>query len=184
MTEMLEKAAKAQNLEFSPYQVFTREEWARLRADTLMTLAAAELRQLSGVIEEPSVSEVEEIYLPMSRLLNLYAGASQQLHAVISDFLGKNSGKVPFIIGLAGSVAVGKSTVARVLRALLARWPNTPRVDLVTTDGFLKPNHELQALGIMHRKGFPESFNTAQLLNFLADVKAGRPRVEAPVYSH
>ncbi|MEZ5909584.1 MAG: type I pantothenate kinase [Hyphomicrobiaceae bacterium] len=181
---MLEKAAKAQNLEFSPYQVFTREEWARLRADTLMTLAAAELRQLSGVIEEPSVSEVEEIYLPMSRLLNLYAGASQQLHAVISDFLGKNSGKVPFIIGLAGSVAVGKSTVARVLRALLARWPNTPRVDLVTTDGFLKPNHELQALGIMHRKGFPESFNTAQLLNFLADVKAGRPRVEAPVYSH
>ncbi|MCB1019832.1 MAG: type I pantothenate kinase, partial [Acidobacteria bacterium] len=126
----------------------------------------------------------EEIYLPMSRLLNLYAGAWQQLHAVISYFLGKNSGKVPFIIGLAGSVAVGKSTVARVLRALLARWPNTPRVDLVTTDGFLKPNHELQALGIMHRKGFPESFNTAQLLNFLADVKAGRPRVEAPVYSH
>ena len=170
--------------EFSPFQAFSRAEWAALRADTPMTLTSSDLEQLSGVIEEPSLDEVETIYLPMSRLLNLYAGAAQQLHAVTSRFLGRSDGKMPFIIGIAGSVAVGKSTVARVLRALLARWPNTPRVDLVTTDGFLKPNSELQARGLMERKGFPESFNTFQLLSFLAAVKAGRPMVEAPLYSH
>jgi type I pantothenate kinase len=149
-----------------------------------MTLLPEELNQLSGLMEELSVGEVEEIYLPLSRLLNLYVGAAQELHAVSSRFLGRKDGKVPFIIGVAGSVAVGKSTTARVLKALLARWPNHPRVDLMTTDGFLLPNEELERRGIMNRKGFPESFDTAALLNFLAGVKSGQARVEAPVYSH
>ncbi|HUJ38021.1 MAG TPA: type I pantothenate kinase [Hyphomicrobium sp.] len=172
------------NLQFSPYRVFTREEWARLRADTPMTLEENELEQLSGLIEELSVEEVEQIYLPMSRLLNLYVAAAQQLHSVSSKFLGRTDGKVPFIIGVGGSVAVGKSTTARVLKALLARWPDHPRVDQITTDGFLLPNAELEQRELMERKGFPESFDTARLLNFLADVKSGVARVEAPVYSH
>jgi type I pantothenate kinase len=172
------------NLEFSPYRLFTRDEWARLRADTPMTLVPRELEQLSGLIDELSMEEVEQIYLPLSRLLNLYVAASQELHAVSTRFLGRRDGKVPFIVGVAGSVAVGKSTTARVLRALLARWPDHPHVDLVTTDGFLLPNEELSRLGIMNRKGFPESFDTARLLNFLAAVKSGHDRVEAPVYSH
>ena len=171
-------------LQFSPYQVFSREDWARLRADTPMTLAPKELEELSGLIEELSVEEVEEIYLPLSRLLNLYVAAAQRLDTVSSTFLGRRDIKVPFIIGVAGSVAVGKSTTARVLRALLARWPDHPKVDLITTDGFLYPNKELETRGIMNRKGFPESFDTGKLLNFLADVKSGKDRVEAPVYSH
>jgi type I pantothenate kinase len=169
---------------FSPYRDFTRSEWARLRADTPMTLTPRDLEELSGVIEEISVEDVEEIYLPLSRLLNLYVAAAQELHAVSSKFLGHSDGKVPFIIGVAGSVAVGKSTTARVLRALLARWPNHPRVDLMTTDGFLYPNAELERRFLMNRKGFPESFDTARLLDFLASVKSGRALVEAPVYSH
>ena len=172
------------NLQYSPYRVFSREEWARLRADTPMTLEESELQQLSGLIEELSVEEVEQIYLPMSRLLNLYVAASQQLHSVTSKFLGRTDGKVPFIIGVGGSVAVGKSTTARVLKALLARWPDHPRVDQITTDGFLLPNAELEQRKLMDRKGFPESFDTARLLNFLADVKSGVAHVEAPVYSH
>ncbi len=172
------------NLQYSPYRIFTRDEWARLRADTPMTLRESELEQLSGLIEELSVREVEEIYLPMSRLLNLYVAAAQQLHSVSSKFLGRTDGKVPFIIGVGGSVAVGKSTTARVLKALLARWPDHPRVDQITTDGFLWPNAELQRRQIMDRKGFPESFDTTRLLNFLADVKSGVAKVEAPVYSH
>jgi type I pantothenate kinase len=171
-------------LQFSPYRVFSRADWARLRADTPMTLLPEELEQLSGLIEELSVDEVEEIYLPLSRLLNLYVAASQKLHAVSSTFLGRTDGKVPFIIGVGGSVAVGKSTTARVLKALLARWPDHPRVDQITTDGFLYANRELEARGLMERKGFPESFDTARLLNFLADVKSGKECVEAPVYSH
>ncbi|MGE5266382.1 MAG: type I pantothenate kinase [Deltaproteobacteria bacterium] len=169
---------------FSPYRIFSRADWARLRADTPMTLQSDELEQLSGIIEELSVDEVEQIYLPLSRLLNLYVAALQQLHAVSTTFLGRSDTKVPFIIGVAGSVAVGKSTTARVLKALLARWPDHPRVDLVTTDGFLFPNAELEARGIMNRKGFPESFDTSALLQFLADVKSGKDVVEAPVYSH
>jgi type I pantothenate kinase len=172
------------NLQFSPYRVFTREEWARLRADTPMTLQESELEQLSGLIEELSVEEVEQIYLPMSRLLNLYVAAAQQLHSVSSKFLGRTDGKVPFILGVGGSVAVGKSTTSRVLKALLARWPDHPSVDQITTDGFLFPNAELERRDLMDRKGFPESFDTARLLNFLADVKSGVARVEAPVYSH
>lgn len=172
------------DLQFSPYRVFDREEWSRLRADTPMTLLESELEQFSGIIEVLSVAEVEEIYLPMSRLLNLYVAASQQLHAVTSKFLSRDDGKVPFILGVAGSVAVGKSTTARVLKALLARWPDHPRVEQITTDGFLLPNAELERRQIMNRKGFPESFDTARLLNFLAEVKSGVKRVEVPIYSH
>jgi type I pantothenate kinase len=171
-------------LQYSPYRHFAREEWARLRADTPMTLVPRDLESLSGIIEELSMAEVEEVYLPLSRLLNLYVAASQELHAVTSRFLGRKDGRVPFIIGCAGSVAVGKSTTARVLKALLARWPDHPRVDLITTDGFLLPNADLEERGLMNRKGFPESFDLSRLLNFLGDVKAGVDRVSAPVYSH
>lgn len=175
---------KKSDLIFSPYRVFSRERWAKLRADTPMTLESQELEILSGILDELSVEEVETIYLPLSRLLNLYVAAAQKLHAVSSTFLGRTDCKVPFIIGVAGSVAVGKSTTARVLKALLARWPDHPRVDLITTDGFLYPNRELEARDLMNRKGFPESFDTALLLKFLADVKAGKSQIEAPVYSH
>ncbi len=171
-------------LQFSPYQTFSREQWAKLREDTPMTLVPRDLEQLSGIIEELSMEDIVEIFLPMSRLLNLYVAAAQELHAVTAKFLGRKTGKVPFIIGVAGSVAVGKSTTARVLKALLARWPDHPQVDLVTTDGFLFSNHELERRGLMNRKGFPESFDTARLLNFLGDVKSGRERSEAPIYSH
>ena len=171
-------------LQFSPYREFSRAEWAKLRADTPMTLVPRDLDQLKGLIEELSMEEVEQIYLPLSRLLNLHVTASQDLHLATNRFLGRKDRRVPYILGVAGSVAVGKSTTARVLRALLARWPDHPRVDLITTDGFLLPNDELQRRGIMHRKGFPESFHTARLLNFLHEVKSGRENVEAPVYSH
>jgi len=180
----LDIISRSPELQFSPYRVFERVDWARLRADTPMTLLPNELEQLSGLIEELSVDEVEEIYLPLSRLLNLYVAAAQKLHAVTSTFLGRTDCKVPFIIGVAGSVAAGKSTTARVLKALLARWPDHPRVDQITTDGFLYPNRELEARGLTERKGFPESFDTARLLNFLNDVKSGKERAEAPVYSH
>jgi type I pantothenate kinase len=178
-----EPLARSQ-IHFSPYRVFKREEWAKLRADTPMTLVARELEQLSGLIEELSITEVEQIYLPMSRLLNLHVAGAQELHTVTSRFLGRRDGRVPYIVGIAGSVAVGKSTTARVLKALLARWPDHPRVDLITTDGFLYPNAELERRGLMERKGFPESFDTARLLNFLHDVKSGKANVSAPVYSH
>src|SRR5690606_35391163 len=140
------------NLEFSPYLIFTRDEWARLRADTPMTLAPEEVKQLSGLIEELSMDEVEEIYLPLSRLLNLYVAAQQELDSVTTTFLGRSASRVPFIIGVGGSVAIGKSTTARVLKALLARWPHHPRVDLITTDGFLRSNAELERLNLMNRK--------------------------------
>jgi type I pantothenate kinase len=171
-------------IEFSPYRKFSREEWSALRADTPMTLSDTDLEALSGLIERVSSTEVQEIYLPLSRLINLHVQASQGLHAVTSKFLGRNDNKMPFIIGVAGSVAVGKSTMARVLEALLARWPAHPKVDLVPTDGFLFANRALEERGLMERKGFPESYDTGRLLNFLANVKAGRPKVTAPVYSH
>jgi type I pantothenate kinase len=180
-----EPAADKSHLAFSPYRVFSREEWAKLRADTPMTLVPRDLEQLSGVIEDLSMNEVEQIYLPLSRLLNLHVAAAQELHGVTTRFLGRRGdGRVPYILGIAGSPAVGKSTTARVLRALLARWPDHPRVDLITTDGFLHPNAELERRGLMNRKGFPESFDTARLLNFLHEVKSGKEKVEAPVYSH
>lgn len=172
-----------QKLQFSPYRTFSKAEWAKLRADTPMPLNAAELENLSGINERLSVTEAIEIYLPMSRLLHLYVEASQTLHDATSRFLGRED-KMPFIIGMGGSVAVGKSTTARVLQALLARWPSHPRVDLVPTDGFLLPNAVLEERGIMNRKGFPESFDINRLLCFMADVKAGKRNVAAPIYSH
>jgi type I pantothenate kinase len=168
----------------SPYSVFSRGEWAQLRADTPMTLTGAELDRLRALNDPVSLEEVEDVYLPLSRLLSLYVAATQGLHRATQSFLGTREGKVPYLIGVAGSVAVGKSTTARVLRQLLTRWPNTPKVDLITTDGFLFPNAFLRENGLMERKGFPESYDTQRLLQFLADLKAGRGKVIAPVYSH
>ena len=149
-----------------------------------MPLSEAELENLSGLTERVSTQEVVEIYLPLSRLLNLHVEALQELHGAATRFLRKGDAKMPFIIGLAGSVAVGKSTTGRVLQALLARWPSHPSVELVPTDGFLFPNAVLEERGLMTRKGFPESYDLTRLLNFLAEVKSGRERIEAPVYSH
>ena len=169
----------------SPYRIFAREEWAQLRADTPLTLTAEDIGRLQSLNDPISIEEVVAIYLPLSRLLSLYVAATQGLFKATQRFLlAEHDTKVPYIIGLAGSVAVGKSTTARVLKALLARWPNTPKVDLITTDGFLHPNAELQRMGAMERKGFPESYDSAALLRFLADIKAGHKRVSAPVYSH
>jgi type I pantothenate kinase len=169
---------------FSPYAVYLREDWARLRADTPMPLTEAELDNLASLTERVSAEEVVDIYLPLSRLLNLYVEAIQALHGSATRFLRKSDGKMPFIIGLAGSVAAGKSTTARVLQALLSRWPGHPSVDLVTTDGFLLPTRTLEAKGLMKRKGFPESYDVRRLVRFMADVKAGVPEVAAPLYSH
>jgi type I pantothenate kinase len=168
----------------SPYVRFTRDEWARLRAATPLTLTEADLEQLRGINERISLDEVADIYLALSRLLNLYVAAIQNLHRVSDTFLGSPAAKVPYVIAVAGSVAVGKSTTARILQALLARWPDHPQVDLVTTDGFLFPNRVLEERGLMERKGFPESYDLRRLVRFLADVKSGRPEVTAPVYSH
>ena len=175
---------KSKNPNFSPYREFTREEWASLRADTPMTLSEADLEQLSGLIERISGAEVREIYLPLSRLLNFYVAAAQHLHTATTEFLHGSDGKMPYIIGIGGSVAGGKSTASRVLKELLARWPDHPRVDLLPTDGFLHPNAVLEKRGLMNHKGWPESFDLPRLLSFLGDVKAGRKNVEAPVYSH
>lgn len=169
---------------FSPYATYARDAWAALRADTPMPLDEAELENLSGLTERVSTEEVVEIYLPLSRLLNLHVESLQELHGAATTFLRTGDGKTPFIIGLAGSVAVGKSTTGRVLQALLARWPSHPSVELVPTDGFLFSNAVLEERGLMTRKGFPESYDLPRLLNFLADVKSGRQRIEAPVYSH
>jgi type I pantothenate kinase len=168
----------------SPYLTLSREEWAALRNDTPMTLTPDEVTRVRSLHDRLDMKEIEEIYLPISRLLSLYVAATQRLFIVQQHFLGTAEAKVPYIIGVAGSVAVGKSTTARVLQALLARWPNTPKVDLVTTDGFLLPNAVLQREGLMEKKGFPESYDLPTLLRFLADVKAGRRPVRAPVYSH
>ena len=167
-----------------PYVTFQRGEWARLRAATPLTLTDEDLVNLRGVNEYVSLDEVAEVYLPLSRLLNLYVAAAQRLHQVTDMFLGKPAAPVPYIVGVAGSVAVGKSTFARILRALLGRWPNHPRVDLVTTDGFLYPNHVLEERGLMNRKGFPESYDLRRLTGFMAQLKSGAEEVSAPVYSH
>jgi type I pantothenate kinase len=168
----------------SPFRRFTRDEWAQLRADTQLTLTIEDLRKLQSLHDPISLEEVIAIYLPLSRLLALYVAATQGLFKATQRFLGANDGKVPYIIGIAGSVAVGKSTTARVMQAMLSRWPNTPKVQLVTTDGFLRPNAALQRDGLMERKGFPESYDGMALIRFLSDVKAGKHNVVAPVYSH
>ena len=166
------------------YLKFERDEWAGLRASTPLTLSEDDLDSLRGINESIDLDEVTAVYLPLTRLLNLYVSATQQLHRVSGEFLGASSPKVPYIIGIAGSVAVGKSTFARILQALLARWPDHPKVDLVTTDGFLYPNKVLDERGIMNRKGFPESYDTRRLLQFLREVKSGATTANAPVYSH
>ena len=149
-----------------------------------MTLREADLEDLRGINERIDLHEVAAVYLPLTRLLNLYVSATQNLHKVSATFLGTLAPKVPYVIGVAGSVAVGKSTFARILQALLARWPDHPKVDLITTDGFLYPNHVLEERDLMNRKGFPESYDTRALLKFLRDLKSGQATVEAPVYSH
>ena len=158
--------------------------WAALRAQTPLTLGEPELAKLQGINEQIDLEEVAAIYLPLSRLLNLYVSATQDLHKVSATFLGAIAPKVPYVIGVAGSVAVGKSTFARILQALLAQWPDHPQVDLITTDGFLHPNRVLEERGIMNRKGFPESYDTRELLRVLREIKSGSEHVEAPVYSH
>jgi type I pantothenate kinase len=168
----------------SPYRAFSRTEWANLRADTPLTLEPGEIARLRSLHDRLDINEVEDIYLPLSRLLVLYVAATQRLFRAQQGFLGTEDTKVPYIIGVGGSVAVGKSTAARVLQALLARWPNVPKVDLVTTDGFLLPNAVLAREGLMERKGFPDSYDLPALLRFLSDIKAGRRPVYAPVYSH
>lgn len=168
----------------SPYVELSRTQWKRRRAETPLTLNETDLARLRGVNEPISLREVTDIYLPLSRLLNFHVAAVQDLHRSTGRFLNHRAPKVPYIIGIAGSVAVGKSTSARVLQALLARWPGHPRVDLVTTDGFLYPNRILEQRGLMQRKGFPESYDLRKLIRFLAEVKSGKATVSAPVYSH
>ena len=170
--------------EVSPYRTFTRAEWAAMREDTPMTLTPAEVSVLRSMHDRLDMAEVEEIYLPLSRLLSLYVAATQRLFRAQQNFLRTEDSKMPYIIGVAGSVAVGKSTTARVLQALLARWPHTPRVDLLTTDGFLYPNAILEQEGLMEKKGFPESYDLPELLHFLSGIKAGKRPMRAPVYSH
>lgn len=171
-------------MRFSPYLSFRRDEWAALRADTPLTLGDRDLERIHGLVERMSLPEIEEVYLPLSRLLNLHVAAVQGLYGATATFLGHGEEKVPFVIGLAGSVAVGKSTAARALRELLARWPHHPRVSLVTTDGFLYPTAVLEERGLMQRKGFPESYDVRALVAFVRDLKAGKDRVTTPVYSH
>jgi len=168
----------------SAYMNFERDQWAELRDNVKLTLSEQDIKQLQGINESLSMQEVVDIYLPLSRLLNLYVGARQYRHTVRDKFLNAHNEKVPYIIGLAGSVAVGKSTSARILQALLSRWPEHPKVSLVTTDGFLYPNQELVARNLMHKKGFPESFNTKALIEFVAAIKSGQKIVSAPIYSH
>jgi type I pantothenate kinase len=168
----------------APYHRFTKAQWSELRADEPMTLTREDISRLRTLSDPISLEEAEEVYLPLTRLLSFYVEAVQHLHNVSTRFLEAPDQKVPFIIGVAGSVAVGKSTTARILQALLQRWPASPKVDLVTTDGFLYPNAILTERGIMERKGFPESYDRPRFVQFLADIKSGKGDVQAPVYSH
>ncbi len=168
----------------SPYMSFNRSQWAELRNFVPMTLSEEDLLELQGINESLTMKEAVEIYLPLSRLINLYISARQSRNTVLADFLNKPEQSTPFIIGIAGSVAVGKSTTARLLKALLSRWDKHPKVSLVTTDGFLLPNKILNEKGLMHKKGFPESYDMRRLVQFVSDVKAGKRHVSAPIYSH
>ncbi|MBB5639580.1 type I pantothenate kinase [Cryobacterium roopkundense] len=168
----------------TPFVELDRADWAALAPTTRLPLKETELVQLRGLGEPLDLNEVTDVYLPLSRLLNLYAAGARQLHRATSDFLGERAQRTPFVIGVAGSVAVGKSTVARLLREMLARWDDTPRVELVTTDGFLFPNAELLRRGLMERKGFPEAYDRRALLRFVSAIKSGATEVRAPFYSH
>jgi type I pantothenate kinase len=175
---------RAPDQQYNPYRIFTREQWAHLRDDTPMTLEPGEFDRLRSLHDRLDIKEVEDIYLPLSRLLSIYVDAAQRLYYSQRQFLGIRDRKMPYIIGIAGSVAGGKSTTARVLQALLTRWSPRPKVDLVTTDGFLYPNAVLERLGLIQKKGFPASYDLPLLLSFLSDIKSGRRGVRAPVYSH
>ncbi|GAB6009329.1 type I pantothenate kinase [Dysgonomonas reticulitermitis] len=168
----------------SPYMQFTREQWAALRDSEPMTLTYEELLTLQGIDHELSIDEVEDIYLPLSRLLSYYVNARTSRQSVLMKFLKQDAQKIPFIIGIAGSVSVGKSTTARVLQALLSRWKENTRVALVTTDGFLHPNAVLEEKGIMHKKGFPQSYDIKNLIKFVTEIKSGAKEVKVPKYSH
>ncbi|APF41525.1 type I pantothenate kinase [Neomicrococcus aestuarii] len=168
----------------SPFVELDRETWARLSDQLEQPLNDNDVQRLSGLGEELNLAEIREVYLPLSRLLNLYVAAAGHLHRATNTFLGESTRRTPYVIGVAGSVAVGKSTTSRVLQELLRRWPGTPNVELITTDGFLYPNAVLQERGIMNRKGFPESYDRRRLLKFVADVKSGAEEVTAPWYSH
>ena len=177
-------AASKQSANPTPFVEISRADWAELGHNTELPLTEAEIGQIRGLGDFLDIKEVQEVYLPLSRFLNIYVSEYSKLHKATSNFLGERSAKVPFIIGIAGSVAVGKSTVSRLLRELLARWEGTPKVALITTDGFLYPNQELEKRSLMQRKGFPESYDRMALLNFVADIKSGKEKVQAPVYSH
>ncbi|MBM7038306.1 type I pantothenate kinase [Vibrio ulleungensis] len=168
----------------TPFTQFSRQQWTQLRKSVPMTLTEEDLIELQGINESLTMEEVIEVYLPLSRLLNLYVEARQSRNVVLQQFLNKQESAPPFVIGIAGSVAVGKSTTARLLEALLSRWDNHPKVELITTDGFLYPNHVLEEKGLMPKKGFPESYDIQRLVQFVSDVKSGRSPVTAPIYSH
>jgi type I pantothenate kinase len=176
--------ADPRKLELNPYHRFSKAEWAEYRGGEPMTLSAADIERLRALTDPISLAEAEEIYLPLSRLISFYVEAAQAVHRVSTRFLGTEDREIPFIIGVAGSVASGKSTTSRILRALLQRWRTSPKVDLITTDGFLYSNAVLEERGLAARKGFPESYDRAALLAFLADIKSGKGDVKAPVYSH
>ena len=186
MTEPTPKPAPSngQETNFTPFVELDRQTWSRLSHEIESPLNQEDITRLRGLGDQLNLDEVREVYLPLSRLLNLYVAAAGKLHSATTTFLGEQTTRTPFVIGVAGSVAVGKSTTARVLREMLRRWPDTPNVELITTDGFLYPNAELKRRGLMERKGFPESYDRRRLLRFVSAVKSGAEEVRAPRYSH
>ncbi|EGY33487.1 pantothenate kinase [Aggregatibacter actinomycetemcomitans serotype e str. SC1083] len=170
--------------QFMPFLSFNRQRWAELRKSVPLKLTEQDLKPLLGINEALSLDEVRTIYLPLTRLINYYIDENIRRQDVLHRFLGGQSPKVPYIISIAGSVAVGKSTSARILQSLLSHWPQERKVDLITTDGFLHPLSYLQQHNLLHKKGFPISYNTSKLIHFLADIKSGKPNVSAPIYSH